>query len=78
MSEQKTFEQSLSELESIVSKLESGTLSLEQAVALYEQGMKASVLCEHQLKSVEQKIEIVTSASEELLKSTFQVPSDKG
>jgi exodeoxyribonuclease VII small subunit len=77
MSQQKTFEQALAELESIVAQLESGSLSLEQSIALYEQGMKASVLCEQQLKSVEQKIEIVTSSSEELLKSTFQVPADK-
>lgn len=52
------FETMLSSLEKIVSQLE-GELKLEEAMALFEQGLALSQDCEQFLKGAEQKIEIL-------------------
>lgn len=52
------FETMLSSLEKIVSQLE-GELKLEEAMALFEQGLALSQECEQFLKGAEQKIEIL-------------------
>ena len=54
--EQLTFEQALTRLEEIASRLESGDLALEEAIALAEEGLKLSQLCEKQLTQAEGKI----------------------
>lgn len=60
MSKAKTFEESLEELEKIVSELESGETSLNHAVSLFEKGMKISAKCHEQLDKAEQKIKVLT------------------
>jgi exodeoxyribonuclease VII small subunit len=52
------FETMLSTLEKIVSQLE-GELKLEEALALFEQGLGLSQECEKFLKHAENKIEIL-------------------
>ncbi|MBN1852229.1 MAG: exodeoxyribonuclease VII small subunit [Pirellulales bacterium] len=54
-----TFEQSLSELESIVRKLESSELGLDEALAQYELGIKHLKSCYHLLQIAERRIELV-------------------
>lgn len=54
-----TFEEALQELEKIVVKLESGSITLEEALELYMQGVKALSTCEQQLTQAEQKVEIL-------------------
>ena len=56
---EKTFETSLSELESIVQKLESGDLPLEDSLELFEKGIKISRECRERLTSAERRIEIL-------------------
>jgi exodeoxyribonuclease VII small subunit len=73
MSNPKTFEEAITQLEQIVSQLETGALTLEESVELYEQGMKAALLCEQKLHAAEQKIEIVTSSTDKLATSPFEV-----
>ena len=51
------FEQALARLEQIAGELESGVLSLEEMIALAEEGLKLSELCEKQLAEAEGKIE---------------------
>ena len=42
---EKTFEENLKELEAIVLKLESGETGLDEALELYEKGIKLSAIC---------------------------------
>jgi exodeoxyribonuclease VII small subunit len=52
-----SFEAAFSELERAVQKLELGELTLEESVALFEQGQELAARCEEQLDSAELKIE---------------------
>jgi exodeoxyribonuclease VII small subunit len=52
-------EKSLEELEALVVRLEGGELSLEQALAEFERGVKLTRLCQTALKEAEQKVEIL-------------------
>lgn len=54
------FEDALNELESIVQKLESGKISLEESVGAYERGMELRTICETHLKNARLKIQKVT------------------
>ena len=45
----KTFEELLKELEEIVKRLESGELSLEDSVTIYQEGMKISLELKNRL-----------------------------
>ena len=58
-----SFEKALAELEEIVRKLESGSVDLEESIALYERGAALKAHCEAKLKTAQEKIEkIVVSA----------------
>jgi len=59
-----TFEQAYAELEKIVAQLESGDLTLEEAVALYEQGQRLARLCGEMLDSAELRVRQVTGDGE--------------
>ncbi len=52
----KTFENSFSQLEDVVRKLEAGGLSLDEATKLFESGMKLATRCNEILSSSELKI----------------------
>ncbi len=52
------FEETMSELEKVVGKLES-ELKLEDALALFERGLTLSQSCEKYLNAAEQRIEIL-------------------
>jgi exodeoxyribonuclease VII small subunit len=60
-----TFEESLDELEKIVSELESGKLGLSDALARYEEGVKHLKGCQHLLESAERKIELLSGVDAE-------------
>ena len=53
------FEESLSELETIVQKLEQGELSLEESMTLFERGLNLSQNSQVKLQDAEQKIQIL-------------------
>jgi exodeoxyribonuclease VII small subunit len=52
----KTFEQNLKALEKIVEQLESGSISLDDAIVLFQKGKALSKECEARLREVELKI----------------------
>ncbi len=52
----RTFEQSLTRLEKIVDSLEQGDVPLENAIALYEEGIELSKECMATLSKAELKI----------------------
>jgi len=51
-----TFEEAIESLKKIVEKLESGSLSLEESLKLYEEGIALTSFCEKHLKSAKLKI----------------------
>ena len=53
------FEESLSELESIVHQLEQGELSLEDSMTLFERGLQLSQNSQSKLQNAEQKIKML-------------------
>lgn len=54
------FEEAMRELESIVTGLERGDVSLEQSITLYERGEALKKRCETLLKEAEMRIEKIT------------------
>ncbi|MCU0592228.1 MAG: exodeoxyribonuclease VII small subunit [Desulfobacterales bacterium] len=55
----KTFEQSIKQLEQIVTELESGELPLELAIKKFEEGMELSRFCSQKLEETERKITLL-------------------
>ena len=53
------FEVSLQRLEEIVDELEKGNVPLEQALKLFEEGLKLSSSCRKELEEAEGKVEIL-------------------
>ena len=66
-----TFEQSLSRLEKIVRELESGEVSLEESIKLFEEGVKLSGVCSKLLKDAKQKVEILIDNGNNVTKEGF-------
>jgi exodeoxyribonuclease VII small subunit len=56
-----SFEESLTELEQIVAKLEGGKLGLSDALGAYEQGVQRLKACYQMLQHAERRIELVQS-----------------
>ena len=51
-----SFESALAELEQRVKRLEGGELPLEEALALFEQGVALAQRCHEQLEAAEQRV----------------------
>jgi exodeoxyribonuclease VII small subunit len=52
-----SFEQAFRDLEVTVQRLESGDLTLEEAIGLYEQGMRLAQACNDALDAAELRVE---------------------
>jgi len=65
------FEQSLAELQSLVERLEGGELSLEEALAAFEQGVKLTRDCQDALNQAEQKVKMLLEKDGELKEVPF-------
>ncbi len=60
MNEKFQFEKALEDLEKIVEAMESGELTLDQALKKYEEGVKLLKICTVKLEEAEKKIEVLT------------------
>jgi len=60
----KDFESALKSLEDIVGKLETGDMTLERSLELFEEGIKISRFCGSKLEEAERKVEILTKAAD--------------
>ena len=60
MSDKFNFNKGLLELENIISKMESGELSLEDSLKNFEEGVKIHRKCHTALMDAEQRINILT------------------
>lgn len=65
MSKNTDFEKSLDELEKIVARLESGDISLDESIELFERGTKLTNECRKTLENARQKITSLTEEEEE-------------
>jgi exodeoxyribonuclease VII small subunit len=54
-----SFEQALAELEKIVKKMESGELSLEQALATHKRGLELARFCQQRLEAAQQQVKVL-------------------
>lgn len=69
MEKEKTFEDNLKELEAIVTELEKGELSLEDAISKFENGIKVSKECNSKLEDAEKRINILLNGEEQKFES---------
>jgi exodeoxyribonuclease VII small subunit len=70
------FERSLSELESLVERLERGDLPLEEALRTFERGVELTRYCQASLKAAQQKVEILLKRNGQTGIEAFSVPED--
>lgn len=54
-----SFEKNIERLEAIVRQLDNANLPLEEALQIYEEGMKLSEVCQKQLQDAECRIQIL-------------------
>jgi len=59
-----TFESAMKQLESIVHELESGDLTLDQALKKFQEGVKLSEFCSKKLDETEKKVSILLKDEE--------------
>jgi exodeoxyribonuclease VII small subunit len=54
-----SFEAAMAELEEVVRKLESGSVALDETIALYERGAALKAHCDAKLRAAEEKVELI-------------------
>ncbi len=59
-----SFETALAELESLVEKMETGELSLEDSLAAFERGVRLTRHCQSSLKAAELKVKVLTESGD--------------
>ena len=65
------FEQSLTDLQNLVERLEHGELSLEDSLTAFEQGVRLTRDCQAALAQAEQKVQILMERDGELEEAPF-------
>ena len=58
------FEKQIAELETIVKALESGSVSLDESLALFEKGIKITKDCREMLDKAEKKVSVLTAGAD--------------
>jgi exodeoxyribonuclease VII small subunit len=57
-----TFEEALNELETLLSRLETGDVPLDEMLELYERGITLSTYCRKALEDAREKLQIITES----------------
>lgn len=65
------FEQQLTNLESLVTSLEGGDLTLEESLSSFEEGVKIARECQRALQSAEQRVELLMKQGDEIVSQPF-------
>lgn len=73
---QESFEEALKRLEEIVHLMESGELTLEESLGLFEEGVRLTRVCSQRLDEAEKKIEILTQDEQGRVKAKSVDPDD--
>jgi exodeoxyribonuclease VII small subunit len=71
------FEKSLARLEEVVKRLESPELSLDEAMRLFEEGVKLSRECQKQLEEAEGRVEILLKKADGKIAAEPFEPEDE-
>jgi exodeoxyribonuclease VII small subunit len=71
-----SFEKALERLEAIVEKLESEELGLDASLALFEEGIGLSRVCQGKLEEVERRVEIVLKEANGKYATKAFIPED--
>ncbi|HDT12041.1 MAG TPA: exodeoxyribonuclease VII small subunit [Candidatus Marinimicrobia bacterium] len=58
----KSFEEALNELETLLTRLESGDVPLDEMLELYERGVTLSKYCRKALEHAREKLQIITES----------------
>ena len=58
--EDMSFEDAIQELETIIDKLESGEVPLDETISLYDRGSELKKYCEQKLQTAEEKIQRIS------------------
>ncbi|MCH8544162.1 MAG: exodeoxyribonuclease VII small subunit [Alcanivorax sp.] len=72
---QTRLEDALTTLESLVERMESGELSLEESLKAFEEGVRLTRECQQALKQAEQKVSILLEQSQDAEPAPFNPPA---
>ena len=79
MSDSKTFEGALKNLEKAVEQLEQGQLPLDEALDCFEAGVQSANLCRKKLQAVEARVEVLMKDADGSFRSEpFDRKDDQG
>lgn len=67
------FEESLSELESLIEEMEKGDLSLEDSLRYFERGIQLTRACQTVLREAEQTVEKLTEQNDKTETTPFDL-----
>ena len=70
------FEESLNKLESLVAKMETGELSLEDSLKTFEEGIQLTRECQEALKQAEQKVNLLMEKNGQATSEPFDERTD--
>jgi exodeoxyribonuclease VII small subunit len=71
------FEEALTELEARVRRLESGEVGLEEALALFEEGVGLARTCHEQLQEAERRVASLSRGPDGIEEEPLTEPEDK-
>ena len=58
------FEEAITQLETAVKALESGSISLDESISIYEEAIKLVKICHDKLEGAEARVKILTEGSD--------------
>ena len=75
---EKQFEDAMKELEDIVQRLESGDLSLEESLKIFEEGIALSRYCFRKLEEAEKRVSILIKDEKGIKREPFESEEIEG
>ena len=66
-----SFEEAMERLETLVSQMESGSLSIEASLSSFEEGIRLTRQCQKILQNAEQKVQLLTEEKGEIIAKPF-------
>lgn len=76
MSKNKNFEQTLARLEDIVKKMESGNISLDESIEIYQEGITLSKQCSSMLEEAAGKVMAIVNKEQGIIEE-FMISQSK-
>lgn len=71
------FEKAMERLDKIVGEMESGSLSLEEMIARFEEGQSLIKFCTVKLNEIEKKVEVLVKKGGEIVAEPFEETEEK-